>query len=258
MKKDFERLSMSGRVIIVTGGGSGIGEATARLLAGRGAGVLVADVDLDQASRVAEEITLDGGRATAHPVDIAIEGEVERMVATAVTEFGGLDGAFNNVGISPKTRAPIHELDREDWDRSVAVNLTGTFFCIKHELRHLIPQGSGSIVNTASAMAVVSMANNSAYVATKHAVLGLTRAASTEASALGVRVNALLPGGIETPMSLAARSALPASDAWKDPHPIGRWGQPHEMAEVVAWLLSDAASFVTGSALAADGGWTSI
>lgn len=256
--ESFARLQMTGRVVIVTGGGSGIGEATAELLAGRGAAVVVADVDERGGAETARYIRDCGGRAAFIHTDVTDEGQVKRMVDFAVAEFGGLHGAFNNAGMTSKG-SPLIDMSLQDWRQMIDVNLTSVFLCMKHQIAHMVRNGGGAVVNTSSGAGVVGVPNVIDYVAAKHGVVGLTRAASTDYSARGVRVNAVLPGGVETPMLLKAMGQdAVVRAAVEGGHPIGRLGQPMELGEAAAWLLSDAASFVTGAVLAVDGGYTSV
>ena len=249
---------MTGRVIIVTGGGSGIGEATAKLLAARGASVVIADVDDSGGNRVAGAIREGGNRGVFLHTDVAREEDVRRSVEFAISEFGGLHAAFNNAGVTGNGVSLV-EMPLVDWQRVMNVNLTGVFLCMKHQIGYMMRHGGGAIVNTSSGAGIVGFPNLADYVTSKHGVIGLTRAAAVDFSALGVRVNAVLPGGIETPMLLSSMGRDAAvRAAVEHGHPIGRLGQPAEISEAAAWLLSDAASFVTGSIFAIDGGYTSV
>lgn len=252
----FASLALTGRVAIVTGAGSGIGARTARLLAGRGAAVIVADRDQAGCEETVAAIRDAGGQAEPSVVDITSEADVEAMVALAVSRFGGLHLAFNNAGISSRG-TPLDSMPLEEWRRMLDVNLTGAFLCMKHEVAHMVAHGGGAIVNTASGAGVVGFPNVIDYVAAKHGVVGLTRAAAIDYATRGVRVNTVLPGGVETPMLIGAMGQDPVMrETIARSQPIGRLGQPSEIAEAVAWLLSDAASFVTGAAIAVDGGYT--
>ena len=238
-----------GKVALVTGGASGIGLATCRLLTERGARVAVSDVDHDGAVAVARE--LDGAFAIA--MDVADLASVEAGVAAAADHFGALHLAVNNAGISGPTTT-LTGYDPADWRRVVAVNLDGVFHCLRSELPRIVAAGGGAVVNVASVLGTVGAPASAAYVATKHAVVGLTKAAALEYATQGVRVNAVGPGFIETPLLDALgddiRSILPAL------HPIGRIGTAAEVAELIAFLLSERASFVHGSYHTVDGGYT--
>ncbi len=253
----FGQLELTGRVITVTGGAAGIGRAAARLCAARGAQVVIADLDERQGAEAVGEIERAGGKAIFVPTDIAREDDVVKLIETAVSTFGGLHGAFNNAGINQGAMALI-DVPMERWKRALAVNLTGTFLCVKHQLRHMLQHGGGSIVNNASASALVGVPMSVDYVSTKHAVLGITRAAAAEVSGAGVRVNALAPGAVETPLFLQAVKLPGLREMVEAGHPIGRVAQPEEIAEAAAWLLSDAASFVAGACVALDGGYTAL
>jgi NAD(P)-dependent dehydrogenase (short-subunit alcohol dehydrogenase family) len=243
-----------GRVAIVTGGGSGIGRASAVTFARNGAKVVVADRDADAAAGTVE---LCGGEGAAHATetDVSDPGAVEAMVATALEKFGRLDYAHNNAGVTV-SGVPTAEVSLADWQRVLAVDLTGVFLCMKSEIPAMLESGGGAIVNTASGLGLVAIAGQPAYVAAKHGVVGLTKAAALEYSEQGVRVNAVCPGVVRTPLFEEAAAADPAALAdIESKHPIGRLGTPEEIADGVAWLCSDAATFVTGHALPVDGGY---
>lgn len=254
----IDRTRLDGRVIIVTGGASGIGRASSQLLAQRGAKVLVADVNEAGGKETVALITSAGGEAHFLRTDVSKEEEVKAMVDEAVNRFGGLHGALNNAAMESNTFAAVHEEPIEQWNRLIAVNQTGVFLCMKYEAAHMLSHGGGSIVNIASAAGLTGIPNLPTYVTTKHAVVGLTRAGSCDYAALGVRVNAIAPGAIETPMLLDALKDPKAKEHILRMHPIGRIGEPWHIAEGVAWLLSDASAFVTGTCLSIDGGYTSI
>jgi NAD(P)-dependent dehydrogenase (short-subunit alcohol dehydrogenase family) len=245
------------RAIIVTGAGSGMGRATAIELAKRGASVALADLNGRAISETAELIQANGGRSIAVPTDVADENQVQALVDETILRFGKLDGAFNNAGIEMHFRR-LHELDRSEWDKVINVNLTGIFLCMKHQLRAMLDSG-GAIVNTSSVFAQVAAPSAVEYVSSKSAVMGLTRAAAVEYGSHNIRVNAILPGTIETPMVMERSMRIPAFaqsiDKIKARHPLGRFGAPEEIAGVVAWLLSSDASFVSGVCLPIDGGY---
>jgi NAD(P)-dependent dehydrogenase (short-subunit alcohol dehydrogenase family) len=245
---------MSGKVAIVTGGSAGIGRATALAFAGQGAAVLIADID-PRGEKVAAEIEEQGGRAVFQHTDVSEPGDVERMVATTLERFGRLDYAFNNAGIEG-TPSPVHESSPDNWHRTIAVNLTSVWLCMRAEIPAMLAGGGGAIVNCSSVAGLVGFPGMSAYVASKHGVVGLTKTAALEYATEGVRVNAVCPGVIATEMidrftqgSADALANLTASE------PMGRLGTSEEIASAVLWLCSDGASFTTGQALAVDGGF---
>jgi NAD(P)-dependent dehydrogenase (short-subunit alcohol dehydrogenase family) len=246
----------TGRVALVTGAGSGMGLATARAFAEAGAAVTLADVDDDQLHAAESELREPGYRALAVRCDVADEDQVAAAVATTVQTFGGLDLAYNNAGIqSPVTDAADETADA--FDRVNAVNLRGVWASMKHELAQMRTQGSGAIVNCSSLGGLVGLPGRAAYHASKHGVIGLTRSAALEYAPRGVRVNAICPGIIETPM---VTTMIESGDLDRDlaaaDEPIGRLGTAEEIAAAVLWLCSPGASFVTGVALPVDGGYT--
>ncbi|GAA4259775.1 glucose 1-dehydrogenase [Dietzia aurantiaca] len=247
---------LDGRVAIVTGAASGMGAATAETLARHGARVLVADLDAERGAAVAEQITASGGTAAFHRVDVSQESEVEAMVAAAVERWGRLDCAVNNAALAPDS-APIVDMDIEQFDRIIAVNLRSVALCLKHQIRRFHTQGTpGSIVNLGSVSSVKARNNNAAYVASKHGVVGLTKTAALEYGKDQIRVNAVLPGGIDTPMIRAAREASGVTPPDEFALSLfGRLGSPDEVAEACLWLVSDRSSFVTGHCLAVDAGF---
>ena len=247
MKKD------AGRVAFISGAGSGIGRATALLLAERGASVVVSDIDLGRAEGVAAEIDAAGGSAIALRIDVSGSDDAERSVATAVQHFGRLDWAVNNAAITGE-HAPIIDTDPAIWRSVIEVNLIGVYAALRAQLRHLTAQGSGAIVNTGSITSVNGQAFTSAYNSSKHAVAGLTKTAALEAAASGVRVNAVAPGYVRTPLLAGFTEELWATVAALPP--LGRVATPDETAAPIAFLLSDEASFITGAILLADGGFS--
>jgi NAD(P)-dependent dehydrogenase (short-subunit alcohol dehydrogenase family) len=246
--------SFEGKVVLVTGAAGGIGRATAVAFGRRGSRVVIADVaDL---AATAAEVRGAGAEVLAVTCDVSRDDDVRALVARAVERFGRLDCAYNNAGIEGEPAA-THECSEENWDRTLAVNLKGVWLCLRHEIPQMLKQGGGTIVNCASVAGLVGIAGLPAYEASKHGVVGLTRTAALETVKQNIRINAVCPGAILTPMlerfmasSPEARATVVASE------PIGRIGKPEEIAECVLWLCSDASSFVTGQALAADGGWT--
>ena len=247
--------SFEDKVVLVTGAATGIGRASAIAFAREGARLAIADVDDAQAQQTERLATAEGAQVLRLRVDVADTAQVERMVARTVERFGRLDCAFNNAGIAGMI-APVADSTEENWDRVIGINLKGVWACMKFELRQMLAQGGGAIVNTASVLGSVGSVASPAYVASKHGVMGLTRSAALAYSAAGIRVNAVCPGYIDTPLmdkALAGREEMrPLIIAQ---HPIGRMGTPEEVAAAVLWLASDAASFVTGHGLAADGGF---
>ena len=243
---------LGGRVAIVTDGGSGLGRACAQALGRAGATVLVADIDADGG---AETVAGIDGPTAALRVDVTQPDEVAGMVDHAVEQFGRLDVAVNNAGMTGVS-APTADYTLDDWNRAIALNLTGVFLCLKYEIPAMLATGNGgAIVNMASGAGLVGFAGLPAYVASKHGVVGLTRAAALEYVKAGIRVNAVCPGSTRTPMlegfmgdDERIEKMMTASV------PLGRLGRPEEIAEAVVWLCSDAASFVVGHAMAVDGG----
>lgn len=249
---------LAGRSMIVTGAGSGIGRAAAKLLADAGCKVTVADFDERTGHETREIITESGGQAQFVHVDVADEASVRNMVEKAVETFGGLDGACNAAGI-PQVGKLLHEVSLDEWDRCHAVNLRGLFLCNKYQILAMLVRGAGSIVNIASTAASVGFPNGSEYCASKAGVMGLVRSAAIDYATKGIRVNAVLPGGTLTPMlkhAMEQDQGLEAALAAV--HPMHRFGEPEEIASAARWLLSDEATFVTGAAFAIDGGHTAM
>jgi len=253
-------LLLDNKTYIVTGAGGGIGREASRVLAEAGAHVIVSDIAVQGGEETVAAIRGAGLSASFFKADLASETEIEALVEHAVRTHRRLDGAFNNAGLE-QCALPLHELTLEQWNRALRVDLTSVFLCIKHQVIAMLKSGGGAIVNTASSLGQVAIANASEYITAKHGVVGLTRAAAAEYGAKGIRVNAVLPGIVLTPM-ISRLVADPAFgtffDKVKERHPIGRFGQPREIGEAVKWLLSDGASFVNGAAFAVDGGYLAV
>lgn len=250
---ELGRLDLSGRVAVVTGGGSGLGEASARLLADRGARVVVADVAGHAAERVAGDI---GAAAVPCRVDVRDPSQCDAMVASALEHFGRLDIAVNSAGVADAGGVLVGDTPDETWRRILGVNLDGVFYCMRAEIRPMLEVGGGSIVNIGSIMSQAGLAVAGAYTASKHGVLGLTRAAALEYAERGVRVNAVGPGNMDTPMTTRPFSVESVREAQLSLQAMHRLGEPWEVAEMVAFLASDAASFCTGGWYGVDGGYT--
>jgi NAD(P)-dependent dehydrogenase (short-subunit alcohol dehydrogenase family) len=246
---------LSGKTAIVTGGASGIGEATALLYAGYGASVVVSDIHEAQGNKVVEQIKQNGGNAVFIKADVSQPGECEQLVHTTVATFGSLDIAFNNAGIGGESNA-VGDMSIEGWNKVIAFNLNSVFYCMKYQLLQMQKQGSGAIVNNSSILGAVAFANAAGYVAAKHGVIGLTQTAALEYSSKGIRINAVGPAFINTPLLTEAGMDDQVKQSFLVPlHPIGRLGEPKEVAELVVWLSSDKASFITGSYYPVDGGY---
>jgi NAD(P)-dependent dehydrogenase (short-subunit alcohol dehydrogenase family) len=242
-------------VALVTGAGSGIGRASAFAFAQAGARVVVADVLEEGGEQTVELIRGRGGNAIFVRTDVSQPVEVAGLVDRAIGTYGRLDFAFNNAGIEG-TMASTAACTEENWDRTIAINLKGVWLCMKHELAHMARRGAGAIVNCSSVAGLVGFPQLPAYVASKHGIVGLTRCAALEYARQGVRINAVCPGVIRTPMIDRVLEKQPAMEAQLVAgEPIGRIGLPDEVASAVVWLCSDAASFITGQAIAVDGGW---
>lgn len=242
---------LAGKVGVVTGGGSGIGKATALAMAGAGAAVVIGNRDASKGEAVVDLIRKGGGKAIFQPTDVSRPEDARALVARAVTEFGRLDLAFNNAGVDGE-QVPLHEQDVAKAASLFDINIKGVFYCMKFEIEEMLRSGGGAIVNTSSIFGLNGYPGWSLYVASKHAVTGMTKAAALDYARSGIRINAVGPGPVETP--------LLAKGTGGDPHsyaefvPMGRIGQPAEIADAVVWLLSDAARYVTGHTLPVDGG----
>lgn len=241
-----------GKVALVTGGGSGIGRAACEAFAKRGARVAVCDISPTGGRETVEMLRDSGADAEFFGVDVTDETQVRDMVAAVIAHFGRLDMAYNNAGVEGM-RVRLHETPTDHWRKVMAVNVDGIFFCLKYELAHMVAHGGGTIVNASSTFGLAGGAGGP-YPASKHAVVGLTKSVALDYALDGIRVNSVHPGAIETPMIERLREDPVLGAALANMHPMGRMGQPEEVAEAVVWLCSDASSFVTGHTLVIDGG----
>ena len=246
--------NFSGKVALVTGGSRGIGRATAVLFAQSGAKVVIGDVD-PAGDETVEAIKRDGGEVIFVKTDVSDEGDVKNLIATAVKTYGGLHCAFNNAGVLPPT-VMLVEMEESTFDQTLAVDLKGVFLCMKHEIAHMLQSGGGAIVNTASIAGLIAEPGISAYIAAKHGVIGLSKAAAVEYANEGIRVNALAPGLVSTAMTKAWFDDPNMSTHFIANTPIGRVSQPAEIAGMVLFLCSDLASFAVGQTFVIDGGYT--
>jgi NAD(P)-dependent dehydrogenase (short-subunit alcohol dehydrogenase family) len=246
------------KVALVTGGGTGIGRATALAFANAGAKVVVSGRREKEGFETVALIKKSGGQGTFIKTDISKESEVQVLLAQTIATYGRLDAAFNNAGIEGEVGKQTHEQTLDNYRAVMDTNVLGVLLAMKHEINAMLKNGGGAIVNNASVGGLIGFPGASVYVASKHAVLGLTKTAALEYGKQGIRVNAVSPGGIETPM-LDRFTGGPGTEFFNQlaaMHPVGRLGKPEEIAEAVLWLCSDKASFVTGLSLTADGGWT--
>ncbi|MEH2334929.1 SDR family oxidoreductase [Nostoc sp.] len=251
-----ENGNYTGKVAFVTGAANGIGRATALAFAREGANVVVADVSEQGNQETARMIEDLGGRVLAVKCDVTRTEDVTAALSKTIETFGRLDFAFNNAGVEQK-KAPAAELDEAEWDRIVNTDLRGVFLCLKHEISLMLKQGGGAIVNTSSGAGIIGIKGNLAYTAEKHGVIGLTKAAALDYASQNIRINAVCPGYIDTSMMARFTGGTPEGrQKVVSEEPIGRMGQPEEIANAVIWLCSDASSFVVGHALVVDGGQT--
>ena len=249
--------AFAGRAAFITGGASGIGRATALAFARVGASVAVADVSEKGNQETARLIEEESGRALAVKCDVSRSDDVQTALNKTIEAFGRLDFAFNNAGIEPRKPAPTADYDEEEWNRIIDIDLRGVFLCMKHEIPLILKQGGGAIVNTSSGAGVIGIKGSPAYTAAKHGVIGLTRAAALDYAAQNIRINAVCPGYIATPMMDRFTGGTPEGRAKViSEEPVGRMGRPDEIAAAVLWLCSDTARFVIGHALVVDGGQT--
>lgn len=246
----------TGKVAFVTGGANGIGRAAALAFAREGASVVVADVSEQNNQETARMIEALGGHALAVTCDVSRNEEVQRALNAAIDAFGRLDFAFNNAGIENRV-TPAADVTEEEWDRIIDINLRGVFLCMKHEIPLMLKQGAGAIVNTSSGAGIKGFKGGAAYVASKHGVVGLTKSAALDYAQSNIRINAVCPGMIDTPMmERFSGGTAEGRQGVISQEPVGRMGSPDEIAATVVWLCSDAASFVVGSAIVVDGGQT--
>lgn len=242
------------RTVIITGASSGIGRATALEFALHGASVVVSDINEDNGIKTVESIRNSGGEAIFIGCDVANESDVSNLVDHTLRQYGSLNYAFNNAGVESEL-GTITDCTTENWHRTIDVNLKGVWVCMKYQIPALIQSGGGAIVNCSSIAGLVGFENMSAYVAAKHGVIGLTQSAALEYVRLGIRINAVCPGPIHTPM--LNRVTQGQEDLFSTQDPMGRIGQPEEVADVVLWLCSKKSSYITGQSIAIDGGWVS-
>lgn len=245
-------MTLAGKVIAITGAGSGIGAATARKAAELGAKVVVSDIDVDAGKRIVSQIEAAQGDAAFLRVDVLEEADADHLVSFAVETFGGLHGAFNNAGTA-QAFTRTHEMDVATFDSVFALNARAVFLCMRAQIRHFLTSGGGTIVNTASGAGLKAVPGMPAYVGSKHAVVGLTRNAAIEYVQDDIRVNAVAPGTIATPMITGMPQGQ--QDLYAAAVPMGRLGRPEEIADPVCFLLSDQASFITGDVMSIDGGF---
>lgn len=243
----------NGKVAFITGAASGIGRATAVAFAAEGARVAILDRSAEALRDTEAAVRKAGGEVLAIACDVSEPAQVEAAVARTVEAFGRLDIAFNNAGVENKA-SPVAEIELDEWDRILDINLRGTFLCMKHELAQMVRQGGGVVVNTSSGAGIRGVAGGAAYAASKHAIIGLTKSAALDYAKSNIRVNAILPGNIETPMM----DRFTGGDIQKaiDLEPVGRLGKPEEIADAVLWMSADLGAFVTGASISVDGGWS--
>ncbi len=241
------------KVVFITGAASGIGRAASIAFASEGARVAILDRSAEALKEVEGSARKAGSEVLAISCDVSEPDQVQAAIKQVIETFGRLDVAFNNAGVENKP-APVHEIELAEWDRILGINLRGLFVCMKHELAQMVKQGGGVVVNTSSGAGIRGVAGGAAYAASKHAIIGLTRSAALDYAKQGIRVNAVLPGNIETPMM----DRFTGGDIQKaiDLEPVGRLGKPEEIAEAVLWMASDLGGFVTGAATVIDGGWS--
>jgi len=248
-------MKVADKVVIVTGAGSGIGAASAKLFAENQSKVIVSDINLENAQKVVDEITTNGGTAIANKTNVADYEAVEQLIKVAIDQFGRLDVIVNNAGIGPKQMAKVDKHSLDDWHNVIAVNQTGVFYCMKAALKPMLAQGAGNIVNIASLAGLKASGKNLSYSASKFAVVGMTKSAALEYASKNIRVNAVCPGYTHSALLdhlLGQREDM--DQMLKSMIPMKRFGQAQEIAEAVVWLASDNTSFITGQTITLDGG----
>ena len=245
-------MELKGKVALITGAASGIGESTALLFAKEGARVFLTDIDNEKGEKLAKKINEDGGEAVFFKADISKAQDSENSVIQAVKKFGKLDIAVNNAGVGGPQH-PVGEYPVEGWDKVIAINLSGVFYGMRYQIPEMLKNGKGSIINVASILGSVGFANSAAYVAAKHGVVGLTKSAALEYSAKGIRVNSVGPAFINTPMLKDLDKDLLSQLV--NAHPIGRLGEADEVAQLFLWLAGEKSSFATGAYYPIDGGY---
>jgi NAD(P)-dependent dehydrogenase (short-subunit alcohol dehydrogenase family) len=260
MEVELMTNTLKGKTIIVTGGGSGIGQAACLHFAADGANVVIADRDAAIGNETQRMIADKGGTGLFIKTDVTSEEDIAALVEQSVARFGALNGAFNNAGVAQSHKL-LHEIDTAEWNKVIAVDLTGVFWCMKYEIKAMLATGGGAIVNTASVLGVVGMTFASDYTAAKHGVIGLTKAAAADYATTGIRVNAVLPGMTRTPIVDAALEDPQFAENFAGlmgKIPMGGMADPTDIAEGARWLLSDAAKYITGVSLSIDGGYTAV
>jgi NAD(P)-dependent dehydrogenase (short-subunit alcohol dehydrogenase family) len=246
--------------VLITGAGGGIGSATALVFAQHGARLVLTDVNIDAGEAVTSAVIAAGGEAYFVPADLGSEEAIAGLIQSTVAKLGRIDGAFNNAAVEQSNK-PIVDLSAAEWERVIRINLSAVFYCMKYEIMAMLAQGGGAIVNTSSSLGQVGLAGAADYSAAKHGVLGLTKSAGADYGAKGVRVNAILPGITNTPMIKRLSEDPQLSEVFgrlRNRHSMNRFGEPKEIAECAAWLLSPYASFMNGAEVAVDGGYLSI
>lgn len=248
---------MKDKVVLITGSAAGIGKSTAKLFAGQGSKVIVSDIQEEEGSKTVSEIEDLGGQAIFIKCDVADKQEVKELVEKSIEKYGRLDFGVNNAGIEGENEKTAN-CTEGNWDRIMDINLKGAWLCMKFEIEQMLKQGSGAIVNVSSVAGLVGFAGTPAYTASKHGMLGLTKTAALDYATSGIRVNAVCPAVIRTPMiDRVTKEDNEALKSFESMHPVGRLGEPKEVAEAIYWLCSDKASFITGAAFPIDGGFTS-